>query len=239
MDTEPEEDQAQRRIELSSKQDLAYLVANVRRAAAEYMAEAFPQIEGQASDEDELRNQIEVLVDEYINQTFTLASPNLSINGLPVQPESFLKDPSLSHRNNTGAPQEGGDGEDGEALYEPYDAAKRQRVADLVAQEEKLLEDVAALKRAVPAAVAAEHARALDEAASRDEEALQAALARASSSSGTVPLELPPLARQEGVEAGFKRAVGGLARLKREMPSVVARMERARVAGEYVVSDAR
>lgn len=66
MDTEPEEDQAQRRIELSSKQDLAYLVANVRRAAAEYMAEAFPQIEGQASDEDELRNQIEVLVDEVI-----------------------------------------------------------------------------------------------------------------------------------------------------------------------------
>lgn len=88
--------------------------------------------------------------------------------------------------------------------------------------------------------MAAEHARVLDEAASRDEEALQAALARASSSSlGTVPLDLPPLARQEGVEAGFKRAVGGLARLKREMPSVVARMERARVAGEYVVSDAR
>ncbi len=66
MATEAEEDQAQRRVQLSSPQDLAYLVANVRRAAAEHIAEAFPQIEGQASDDDELRNQIEVLVDEVI-----------------------------------------------------------------------------------------------------------------------------------------------------------------------------
>lgn len=53
----------------------------------------------------------------------------------------------------------------------------------------------------------------------------------------------PPLAarlqRQEGVEGGFKSAVQGLNRLKRDMPAVVAKMERARVAGEYVVSKGR
>lgn len=53
----------------------------------------------------------------------------------------------------------------------------------------------------------------------------------------------PPLAvrlqRQEGVEGSFKTAVQGLNRLKRDMPAVVAKMERARVAGEYVVSKGR
>ena len=47
------------------------------------------------------------------------------------------------------------------------------------------------------------------------------------------------LERQEGVEEGFRNAVEGLGRLKREMPAVVARMERARVAGEYVVTGGR
>lgn len=40
--------------------------------------------------------------------------------------------------------------------------------------------------------------------------------------------------RQEGMEEGFRVAVEGLGVLKRDMPAVVARMERARVAGEYV-----
>lgn len=34
-------------------------------------------------------------------------------------------------------------------------------------------------------------------------------------------------------------AVGGLGKLKREMAAVVAKMERARVAGEYVVTQRR
>ena len=63
MDTDADDEQSQRRIELSSPQDLAYLIANVRRAAADRIAEAFPQIEGQ-SGEDELRDQVEELVNE-------------------------------------------------------------------------------------------------------------------------------------------------------------------------------
>jgi len=47
------------------------------------------------------------------------------------------------------------------------------------------------------------------------------------------------LERQEGVEGEWRKAVEGLARLKRDMPAVVAKMERARVAGEYVVTEGR
>lgn len=42
--------------------------------------------------------------------------------------------------------------------------------------------------------------------------------------------------RQEEIEDGFAKAVEALRRLKSQMPATVARMERARVAGGYVVA---
>jgi kinetochor protein Mis14/NSL1 len=45
-----------------------------------------------------------------------------------------------------------------------------------------------------------------------------------------------PLERQAGVEASYGGVVDTLSRLKRDMPATVAKMERARVAGEYVVT---
>lgn len=54
---------------------------------------------------------------------------------------------------------------------------------------------------------------------------------------GRSGLAIAPLERQEDVEMSFGDAVRGLGRLKREMPAVVARMERARKAGEYVVTE--
>ncbi|KAI1822209.1 hypothetical protein F4861DRAFT_410852 [Xylaria intraflava] len=55
-----------RKIELQAPEDLAYLVANVRRAAAARIDEAFPPVED--SSEDELRTRIEALVNE-VRQT--------------------------------------------------------------------------------------------------------------------------------------------------------------------------
>ncbi len=48
-------------------------------------------------------------------------------------------------------------------------------------------------------------------------------------------LSIERLDRQDDVERAYGAAVAGLAGLKREMPAVVARMERARAAGEYVI----
>ncbi|KAH7146359.1 hypothetical protein EDB81DRAFT_794979 [Dactylonectria macrodidyma] len=223
MDPESVVAQDQRKIELQSNEDLAYLIANVRRAAAERLNEAFPHVEGEDG-EDELRNKIEELVNEYINKTFSHASPNLTINGLQVDPESFLA--------------ESADGAI-DPDYEPFDSRKRRRVAELITQEEKLLEDVAALKRSVPATAAATRAEQLSDSLKRDDDALEAHKIQAAAEAAKVELDIQVLERQEGVEAGFRKAVEGLGRLKRDMPAVVAKMERARVAGEYVVTQGR
>lgn len=91
----------------------------------------------------------------------------------------------------------------------------------------------------MPATVAANQAEQLRDSLKRDDDLLDARKKQAAVEAGEVELDVQPLERQDGVEAGFRRAVEGLGRLKREMPSVVAKMERARVAGEYVVTQGR
>lgn len=70
MDADSAVAQAQRKIELQSPEDLTYLITNVRNAAAARLNEAFPQVEGQEG-EDELRNQIEALVNEACLPSFS------------------------------------------------------------------------------------------------------------------------------------------------------------------------
>ncbi|TWU75918.1 hypothetical protein ED733_006175 [Metarhizium rileyi] len=219
MDQESVVSQVQRKIELQSPEDLAFLVAKVRSAAATRISEAFPQVPGQG-EEDALRNEIESLVNDYIDQTFAFATPNLSINGLPVSSTEYLS------RSPPAAPE----------AYEPFDARKRQRVADLIAQEERLLEEVAALKRSVPGKAAAEQAAHVGDAIRHDDDTVELRRAAAVAAAGKEPgLHVDKLQRQDGVEAGFRAAVEALGRLKRDMPAVVAKMERASVAGEYVL----
>ncbi|KAK2591599.1 hypothetical protein QQS21_010696 [Conoideocrella luteorostrata] len=249
MDPDSQASQAQRRIELQSPEDLAYLIANVRKAATAHLYEALPKIDGQ-NDEDKLREHIGTLINQvkhtleyspqtpnvpsssnriiinsfgtqYIDDTFNLAANNLNINGMPFtssQYAAFTK-PAASTTQ----------------AYEPFDSRKRQRVADLITQEEKLLEEVAALKRSVPSKTAVEQASHIEQAIKRDEELVEQRKAQVVEEVvRTVKLPVERLERQDGVESGFKGAVDTLGRLKRDMPAVVAKMERARVAGEYV-----
>ncbi|KAL8375905.1 hypothetical protein RB595_007163 [Gaeumannomyces hyphopodioides] len=271
-------DGVHRKVELQSPEDFAYLLGNVRRAAQESIGAAFPPVEG--AGEDELRVRIEELVNEYIAKTFTLAAPNISINGLPV-PDSLLpKAPpkpngkkqrrgrsnnnNNNNNNNTNNPE---DEEKEEVVYEPFDARLRDRIPDLLREEEDLLREIAALKRRVPAAAASRLADSLRAGVAADETALEAARARVAGP-GAVARDLaersggartrvldvglgvgegaaaaesappPPgvLQRPEEAERAFAAAVDGLARLKRDMPATVARMERARAAGTYVIA---
>lgn len=65
MDFESVVSQVQRKIELQSHEDLAYLVANVRAAATAELDKAFPHVAGHHGDND-LRNQVEKLVNDVI-----------------------------------------------------------------------------------------------------------------------------------------------------------------------------
>ncbi|KAK4676116.1 hypothetical protein QC764_509230 [Podospora pseudoanserina] len=123
--------------------------------------------------------------------------------------------------------------------YEPFDPRKRDRIESLVSQEEDLLRSIAQLKRRVPAATASAYMTATNSQIATDEEMLSAVLQRAREEgleSGKKALEgMGELDRQEVVEGTYTKAVETLGRLKRDMPAVVAKMERARVAGGYVV----
>ena len=160
---------------------------------------------------------------QYITKTFTLAAPNLTINGLDVDPEAYL---SSEHTSNP--------------VYEPFDERRHQRVLDLAREEEDLLAEIAALKRNVPPRVAASFSDSVREGARADEAAVEERTA------GICAVDEEAVARgldvagvgSEGEER-WADAVGGLGKLKREMAAVVAKMERARVAGEYVVTQRR
>ncbi|KAI6365700.1 hypothetical protein MCOR25_005305 [Pyricularia grisea] len=263
---------AHRKVELQSPEDFTYLLNNVRRAAAESIGAAFPLADDDA--EDALRARIEELVDDYIARTFTLAAPNLSINGLPV-PESLLpkeknsnsktkekgkKGSKKNKKKGSTAATAAEDEEDENVVYEPFDARLRDRIPDLLREEEELLREIAALKRRVPAQAAARVGDALKAGVAADEAALAAAKERvgdvdrdlrqkgrkrmldnldgrgADEGPAAAGPAIGVLLRNDEVADSFGTAVEGLARLKRDMPATVARMERARAAGSYVIA---
>ncbi|TLS24202.1 hypothetical protein PpBr36_08232 [Pyricularia pennisetigena] len=264
---------AHRKVELQSPEDFTYLLNNVRRAAAESIGAAFPLADDDA--EDALRARIEELVDDYIARTFNLAAPNVSINGLPV-PESLL--PKEKNGKGKEKGKKGSNGkknkkkgsaaaaaaakqeqEDENVVYEPFDARLRDRIPDLLREEEELLREIAALKRRVPAQAAARVGDALKAGVAADEAALAAARERVADvdrdlrqkgrkrmldnleggvddASPAAAPAIGVLQRNHEVADSFGTAVEGLGRLKRDMPATVARMERARAAGSYVIA---
>ena len=240
-----------RKIELQSPEDLSYLLTNVQSAAVARLNEAFPPLEDAA--EDGLRAGIEELVNQYIAQTFTLAAPNLSINGLPIDNVSAYVDSVQGNggKDKLGAGQRAAAEEEENVVYEPFDGRKREKVEELTREEEDLLREIAALKRTVPATAAAVYAENFKLSVQNDEEAL--ALRKynllggrtgegGNEDGGTAPGhdgtlgKIALLERQASVEENFEKAVQGLSRLKKEMSATAAKMERARSAGEYVVT---
>ncbi|KAK4194801.1 hypothetical protein QBC40DRAFT_237853 [Triangularia verruculosa] len=230
------DDSIQRKIELQSPDDLRYLITNVRKAATDSINAAFPPVldeEGNPipQEEDELRNQIDKLVNDYITKTFTLALPSLSINGSlspPPSPTTLFSHPS--HLSPSSGP---------ETQYEPFDPRKRDKIESLVSQEEDLLRSIAQLKRKVPSSTASSYITATNAQLASDEQLLSTVITHTKKEGldrGRKALEgMGELDRQESVENSYARAVDTLAKLKSELPTVVAKMERARVAGEYVV----
>lgn len=91
-----EDSEAQRRIELQAPDDLSYLLANVRRAAAARLDEAFPPVDGAdaAAGDDELRTRIEKLVDEvwhlFILFSFSFSSVSILMRDLTMQKLSCI-----------------------------------------------------------------------------------------------------------------------------------------------------
>ncbi|KAL1843564.1 hypothetical protein VTJ49DRAFT_847 [Mycothermus thermophilus] len=237
--------QTQRRIELQVPEDLTYLIDNVRKAAADSINAAFPPVDDQLDgQEDELRNRIEELVNDYILQTFTLAAPNLTINGLPVTNITSFLPPNFhtSSGTTTTAPSSTNPQQpEVQYEYEPFDPRKRDRIEQLISEEEDLLRSIAALKRRAPGATSSRWAETSSASLAADDaglEALEQKLEEEGAAAGKRALEgMGALERQGEIEKRFVEAVEGLGRLKTEMPAARAKMERARGAAGYVMGE--
>ncbi|CAK7266268.1 hypothetical protein SEPCBS119000_001939 [Sporothrix epigloea] len=250
-----------RKIELQAPEDFAYLVDNVRRAAAESVAAAFPPLDKNEDDgsggtskggkkkktkrvvdeDDDLHARVEVLVNEYIRRAFALAAPNLSVNGLPVDPEPFWDAGDKDSANASKQTKKGKKSQAPMEETEPFDTRKRQRVEDLSREEEDLLRDIALLKRRVPLAAVRAREQALSGQLAADDAAvaaLEEVLQQQKAADQAAEADADANSQETtSSAASFSSAVAGLGRLKQAMPATVARMERARVAGDYAVAE--
>lgn len=172
---------------------------------------------------------------QYIRRAFALAAPNLTVNGLPVDPEPFWD------AENDKKTKKGKKGQTHIEETEPFDTRKRQRVEDLSREEEDLLRDIALLKRRVPAAAVRAREQALSAQLAADEAAaaaLEEILQQQKAADEAAEAEAEANSQDTtSSAASFSEAVAGLGRLKQAMPATVARMERARVAGDYAVAE--
>lgn len=236
----------QRKIELQSPDDLQYLISNVRRAANEKIDKDWPPIEG----EDKMRERVEELVNEvrpiaivqslilqihlqlkrksnqcieqYINNVFHTSSENITINGMNPSPDLLS---SLLTSTSTSPILEIEE-------HEPFNTKLFERAKELARQEEDLIEEIAALRRTVPAKVAENVKREYKEGLEGDEIVL--GRLEEMRERGAADLGVGGLERQGDVEAAWVRGVKGLEGLMRTMPETVARKERAEKAEAYV-----
>ncbi|KAF2147282.1 uncharacterized protein K452DRAFT_217512 [Aplosporella prunicola CBS 121167] len=225
-------DAAHRRIELQAPADLAYLVANAKRAARQKIDLHLPPSAAPEGGEDVLRRRVEELVDEYIKATFASARHNIEINGMP--PQELLGEEELQASAEANPP----------ALprapeYEPIDSRLADRIRALEAQKELLTGKVADLRRTAPARAAAAQQAAME----AEREALELAFAQrdavvaavASGATATATTEgaavglgdVPAFARWDDVLAMWERGASGLVELKGGLTGTVAKLERA------------
>lgn len=210
-------DPEHRKIELQSPADLTHLTSQLRTLARSKIDQAFPPQPADATTPDELRQQVEALVDAFVAQILSGLRSNISINGVDVVPRGALDEHGMEEQVQ------------GEETvieeFEPFDEKLRRRLGATVERRDKLVGEVSAMRRNTPAAAA----RRWEEAFAKGNEELD----RVEKMDEDVEDEsaFGTMKRQEEVERNWERAVEGLGRLNKGLPETRARLERC---GEVV-----
>jgi kinetochor protein Mis14/NSL1 len=163
-------------------------------------------------------------VKQYISNVFLATAPNITINGL--SPSRDLIRSMLMASETTHSIEQ----------HEPFNPRLWDKAKDLARQEEDLIEEIAALRRKMPA-IAVERAKnGFKEGIEADEKTLKEKLDAAGEKEGKkADLGVGKLERQEDVEKAWERGVEGLGRLKKTMPEMVAKKEKAERVEKYVL----
>lgn len=120
--------------------------------------------------------------------------------------------------------------------HEPFNTKLFERAKDLARQEEDLIEEIAGMRRTVPAKVADGVKTTHKEGIETDDAFMNIVEDREMEKEKEgINLGIVKLDRQEDVEIDWKRSVKGLEGLMGSLPEVVARKERAEKAEEYVM----
>ena len=218
-------DPEHRKIELQSPADLTYLTSQLRTLARAKIDQAFPP-QPDASTPDELRAQVEAMVDAFVAQVLSGMRHNISINGVDVIPRG-----APDEDGNFPAADDGGNAEEVVIEeFEPFDEKLRRRLGAMVERRDKLVGEVSAHRRGTPG----EAARRWEENFKRENEELErmGVLAEEGGVEGLGAVEA--LKRQEEVERNWERAVEGLARLNKGLPETRARLERSAEVAAYL-----
>ncbi|OAL45048.1 hypothetical protein IQ07DRAFT_662678 [Pyrenochaeta sp. DS3sAY3a] len=226
-------DATHRKIELQSPADLTYLTTQIRTAARQKLdLHLPPHVSDTAGEPDELRAQVESLVDAFVAQIIHGMRGNISINGMEV----------LGAGRGDGS--EAGEGAVGSAVgiegageggamereeYAPFDEKLRVQLGASIARRDALVAKISQHRRGTPGAAA----KAFMAQFEAENEALRVQTAGMTGVEGEggegvqdVSLEMEALAREDEVQKNWERAVEGLARLNKGLPETRARLER-------------
>jgi kinetochor protein Mis14/NSL1 len=223
MDTE------HRKIELQSPADLTYLTSKIRTLARQKLDLHLPSQQDTA-EPDELRKQVEDLVDAFVAQVLSGLRHNISINGIDVVGRG-------REGEDDDVAMEGGDEAPSIAeveVYEAFDEKLRGKLATTTQKRDGLISKISHHRRTTPALAARsfelQFGREMEEWERVAEEGERLGVEAAAKE--VVGIE--GLKRKREVERSWERAVEGLGSLNGGLPETRARLERCRDVVGYL-----
>ncbi|KAK1918959.1 hypothetical protein P3342_001089 [Pyrenophora teres f. teres] len=144
-----------RKIELQSPSDLTYLTSQIRTAARQKLDLHLPPV-SDTSEPDELRRNVEELVEAFVAQVLQGMRHNISINGIDV----VARGRSGDEVDERGEKMEGILSEnESESLvekeeFEPFDDKLRGQLSSTVAKRDALIAKISQHRRTTPKAAA-------------------------------------------------------------------------------------
>lgn len=218
-----------RKIELQSPSDLTYLTSQIRTAARQKLDLHLPPV-SDTSEPDELRRNVEDLVEAFVAQVLQGMRHNISINGIDV----VARGRSGDEVDERGEKMEGilSADTEGESLvekeeFEPFDDKLRGQLSSTVAKRDALIAKISQHRRTTPKA-AADAFQERFERENGEVEGRVGGMVKGAEVLGAGDVAgVEQGARQEEVERNWEKAVEGLQRLNKGLPETRARLERA------------
>ncbi|KAG9389315.1 FAD/NAD-binding domain-containing protein [Pyrenophora tritici-repentis] len=148
-------DSEHRKIELQSPTDLTYLTSKIRTAARQKLDLHLPPV-SDTSEPDELRRNVEELVEAFVAQVLQGMRHNISINGIDVIARGRSGDEDERGEKIKGILSADNEGESlvEKEEFEPFDDKLRGQLSSTVAKRDALIAKISQHRRTTPKAAA-------------------------------------------------------------------------------------